>query len=90
MEKGLIFTYLLTYGGAALALVNPYCGLMAYICVSLIKPESLWSGETPMPSLVALKLRTPKSVTSESSAIAFIVLWTEFARCFSAEVRMQL
>jgi len=48
MEKGLIFTYLLTYGGAIVALLNPYYGLLAYICISLIKPASLWFWSVPV------------------------------------------
>lgn len=40
--KGLIFTYGVTYGGAAVALFNPFYGLLAYVCFAIIKPESLW------------------------------------------------
>lgn len=40
--KGLIFTYLLTYGGAAVALVRPYVGLLVYVCFAILRPESLW------------------------------------------------
>lgn len=40
--KGLLFTYLITFGGAAAGLFNPYTGLLAYICLSILKPESLW------------------------------------------------
>jgi probable O-glycosylation ligase (exosortase A-associated) len=42
MEKGLLFTYLLTYGGACAALVNPFIGLLAYVCLAVLKPETLW------------------------------------------------
>src|SRR4051812_41140563 len=45
--KGLIFTYALTYGGAAVSLVNPYIGLLIYVCFSIIKPESLWHWSVP-------------------------------------------
>ena len=37
---GLLFTYLLTYGGSALSLVRPFYGLLAYICFAIIRPES--------------------------------------------------
>src|SRR5262245_10549367 len=40
--KGLIFTYILTYGGAALSLYNPFIGLLVYVAFSILKPESLW------------------------------------------------
>ncbi len=39
---GLIFTYLLTYGGAIVSLYRPFYGLLIYICFAIIKPESLW------------------------------------------------
>lgn len=39
---GLIFTYILTYGGALASLLNPYIGLLIYICFSIIRPESMW------------------------------------------------
>ena len=47
MEKGLIITYLLTYGGAVLSLFNPFIGLLIYICFAIIKPESLWHWSVP-------------------------------------------
>jgi probable O-glycosylation ligase (exosortase A-associated) len=40
--KGLIFTYGLTYGGAALSLVRPYYGLLIYVCFAILRPEHLW------------------------------------------------
>lgn len=40
--KGLIFTYLLTYGGAVASLWRPFYGLLIYICFAIIKPESMW------------------------------------------------
>ena len=40
--KGLLFTYALTYGGAALSLYRPFYGLLIYICFAIIRPESLW------------------------------------------------
>ena len=39
---GLAFTYLMTYGGSAVALVNPFVGLLIYVCFAIIRPESLW------------------------------------------------
>lgn len=45
--KGLLFTYLLTYGGAAASLVNPFVGLLVYICFANIRPESLWFWSVP-------------------------------------------
>jgi len=39
--KSLIFVYLLTYGGAAAALLNPLVGLYIYILFAILKPESL-------------------------------------------------
>src|SRR5262245_51132509 len=47
MEKGLIITYVLTYGGAAAALFNPFIGLLIYICFAIIKPEALWHWSVP-------------------------------------------
>jgi putative inorganic carbon (HCO3(-)) transporter len=47
MEKGLIVTYLLTYGGALCSLFNPFIGLLIYICFAIIKPESLWHWSVP-------------------------------------------
>lgn len=40
--KGVILTYLLTYGGAAASLFKPYYGLLIYVFFSIIKPEDLW------------------------------------------------
>jgi probable O-glycosylation ligase (exosortase A-associated) len=40
--KGLVFTYLLSYGGALVSLFNPFAGLLIYICFAIIKPESMW------------------------------------------------
>jgi probable O-glycosylation ligase (exosortase A-associated) len=47
MEKGLIFTYVLTYGGAVASLFNPYVGLLIYVCFAIIRPESLWFWSVP-------------------------------------------
>lgn len=45
--KGLIFTYLLTYGGAVAGLVWPYYGLLVYVCFAIIKPDALWHWSVP-------------------------------------------
>jgi probable O-glycosylation ligase (exosortase A-associated) len=45
--KGLIFTYVLTYGGSLAALVNPFYGLLIYVCFAIIKPEALWHWSVP-------------------------------------------
>ncbi|MCI0743379.1 MAG: O-antigen ligase family protein [Gemmataceae bacterium] len=47
MEKGLIVTYLLTYGGAFVSLFNPFIGLLVYVCFAIIRPESLWHWSVP-------------------------------------------
>jgi probable O-glycosylation ligase (exosortase A-associated) len=45
--KGLLVTYILTYGGAAAGLINPYIGLLAYLALTILKPESLWYWSVP-------------------------------------------
>ena len=45
--KGLLFTFLLTYGGGLVSLFNPFVGLLIYICFAIIKPESLWYWSVP-------------------------------------------
>jgi hypothetical protein len=45
--KGLIVTYVLTYGGALVSLFNPFTGLLVYICFAIIKPEALWYWSVP-------------------------------------------
>ncbi len=45
--KGLLFTYLLTYGGAAASLFQPFYGLLIYFCFAIIKPESMWYWAVP-------------------------------------------
>lgn len=42
MEKGLIFTYALTYGGAFFSLFRPFIGLMIYFAFAIITPEAMW------------------------------------------------
>jgi putative inorganic carbon (HCO3(-)) transporter len=45
--KGLLFTYLLTYGGATASLFNPFLGLLIYVCFAIVKPESMWYWSVP-------------------------------------------
>lgn len=45
--KGLIFTYLMTYGGASLSLLNPFYGLLVYICFAIVRPEFMWYWSVP-------------------------------------------
>jgi probable O-glycosylation ligase (exosortase A-associated) len=45
--KGLLFTYGLTYGGAAAALVNPFYGFLIYVCFGILRPESMWPWSVP-------------------------------------------
>ena len=45
--KGLIFTYGLTYCGAGAALVNPFVGILIYVCFAIVKPEHLWTWSVP-------------------------------------------
>jgi putative inorganic carbon (HCO3(-)) transporter len=45
--KGLVFTYLLTYGGAAASLVNPFLGLLVYIAFAILRPQALWHWSVP-------------------------------------------
>jgi putative inorganic carbon (HCO3(-)) transporter len=45
--KGLIFTYALTYGGAAVSLINPTIGLYIYIAFAILRPDSLWFWSVP-------------------------------------------
>ena len=45
--KGLLFTYMLTYGGALVSQVRPYYGFLIYVCFGILKPESLWFWSVP-------------------------------------------
>jgi O-antigen ligase len=47
VDKGLIFTYVLTYGGAVVALFNPFYGLLVYVCFAIIKPDAMWFWSVP-------------------------------------------
>jgi len=46
--KGLIFTYLLTYGGAVLALFRPFAGFLIYVGFATLRPEFAWPWSVPM------------------------------------------
>src|SRR4051812_27178328 len=37
----------MTYGGALVALSNPYIGLLIYVCFAIIRPDVLWSWAVP-------------------------------------------
>lgn len=45
--KSLIFVYLMTYGGSAAALFDPYLGLLIYIAFACLRPEGLWFYSVP-------------------------------------------
>jgi probable O-glycosylation ligase (exosortase A-associated) len=45
--KGALFTYVLAYGGAAVSLVNPFVGLLIYVCFGILKPDLLWAWSLP-------------------------------------------
>ena len=57
--KGLLFTYVLTYGGSLVSLFRPYYGLLIYICFAIIKPDALWFWSVPAGSysrIIAISL----------------------------------
>lgn len=62
--KGLLFTYALTYGGAAVSLFNPFVGLLIYICFAVVRPESLWHWSVPEGNY------------SRTIAIALLIGWS--------------
>jgi O-antigen ligase len=43
----LIFTYCLTWGGAAASLFSPFVGLLVYIMFAILKPDALWAWSVP-------------------------------------------
>lgn len=45
--KGLIFTYVMTYGGSAVAVFNPFVGLLIYCCFAIVRPEAMWHWSVP-------------------------------------------
>jgi len=64
MEKGLIFTYALTYGGSVISIFNPYVGLLVYFCFAIITPEEMWWWAVP------------RGHYSRTIAISLLVGWT--------------
>lgn len=59
ISKGLIFTYVMTYGGAIVSLFSPFHGLLIYVCFGIIKPERTWHWSVPIGSysrIVAIAL----------------------------------
>ncbi len=40
--KGLIFIYLVSYGGSFFALFNPFIGLCGYYAFAILRPQTLW------------------------------------------------
>ncbi|MER3414791.1 MAG: hypothetical protein C4297_01060 [Gemmataceae bacterium] len=45
--KGLVVTFLLTFGGAFVSLFNPFYGLLIYICFAIVRPEAMWFYSLP-------------------------------------------
>lgn len=45
--KGLLFTYVMTGGGALVSLFSPFYGLLCYVCFAIIKPEVMWPWAVP-------------------------------------------
>ncbi|WP_425616581.1 O-antigen ligase family protein [Anatilimnocola sp. NA78] len=45
--KGLIFVYGMTYGGAAISLLQPFLGFLIYVAFANLKPEALWFWSVP-------------------------------------------
>lgn len=45
--KGLLFTYLLTYGGSIASFWKPFYGLLVYVCFAILRPEHLWHWSLP-------------------------------------------
>jgi Family of unknown function (DUF5935) len=45
--KSVIFVYLMTYGGAAVALFNPFVGFLIYVSFAILRPELMWPWSVP-------------------------------------------
>ena len=88
--KGLIFTYVLTYGGALASLYRPFIGLLIYICFALINPEQLWFWAVPRANyarIVAIALLVGWAIQGFGdwrfgrargivySLLAFLLIW---------------
>ncbi len=48
--KGLVFTYLLVYGGTLTSIFKPFVGLLVYICLAILRPAAVWSWSVPQGS----------------------------------------
>lgn len=97
--KGFIFTYLLTYGGAGVALFYPFVGLLIYICFAIMRPDLLWPWSVPIGNysrIVAIAFilgwmlhgfGTWKFGRAKGIVYAFIglLLWSTFSAAFIAE-----
>lgn len=62
--KGLLFTYAMTYGGAAVSILNPYYGFLIYVAFANLKPDLLWSFSVPQGGNY-----------SRIVAVAFLIGW---------------
>jgi putative inorganic carbon (hco3(-)) transporter len=62
--KGLIFTFGMTYGGAAMSLVNPFYGFLIYVAFANLKPDIFWSFSVPQGGNY-----------SRIVAVAFLIGW---------------
>jgi putative inorganic carbon (hco3(-)) transporter len=60
---GLIFTLVLTYGGALVSLIEPFIGVLIYICFGILKPDTFWYWSVP------------SSNYSQIVAIALLIGW---------------
>src|SRR5262245_40690900 len=87
--KGLIFTYALTYGGAAMSLFRPFYGLLIYVAFAILRPESLWHWSVPQGGnysrIVAIVLLTGWALNGfgnwrlgkgRAMLVAFAGFWT--------------
>src|SRR5262245_12700755 len=45
--KSIVLVYILTYGGLAASLFNPFIGLLGYVCLAILRPEGLWFYSLP-------------------------------------------
>ncbi len=45
--KGAILVYLMTYGGAVVALFNPFVGFLIYVSFAVLRPEYIWPWSVP-------------------------------------------
>jgi putative inorganic carbon (HCO3(-)) transporter len=62
--KPLVFTYLLTYGGAFVSLFRPFYGFLIYVCFAIIRPDVLWAWAVPFGNY------------SKTVAVALLLGWT--------------